>query len=74
MPTLYEVIGIPHPKEVDGFEQAPMDGVSLAYTFATPHEPARKKVQYFENGGAGASTPTDGSPARSGPSLRGIRP
>ncbi len=49
VPTLYETLGIPHPKVVDGFEQKPMDGVSLAYTFDKADEPTRKKVQYFEN-------------------------
>ena len=49
VPTLYEIIGIPHPGIVDGHEQKPMDGVSLAYTFDNPDEPTRKKVQYFEN-------------------------
>ena len=34
---------------VDGHEQKPIDGVSLAYTFDNPDEPTRKKVQYFEN-------------------------
>ncbi|MGP0067378.1 MAG: arylsulfatase [Isosphaeraceae bacterium] len=49
MPTLYEVIGIKHPEEVNGFKQDPMDGVSMAYTFADAQAPARKKTQYFEN-------------------------
>ena len=49
VPTIYEIIGIPHPGVVDGYEQKPMDGVSLAYTFDNPDEPTRKKVQYFEN-------------------------
>ena len=52
VPTLYEVIGLEHPEVVGGFEQAPMDGVSMAYTFANPDEPTRKKVQYFENAGS----------------------
>ncbi len=49
VPTLYDILGIPHPKIVDGHEQQPMDGVSLAYTFDRPDEPTRKTVQYFEN-------------------------
>ena len=49
VPTIYEILGIPHPGVVDGHEQQPMDGVSLAYTFDHPDEPTRKKVQYFEN-------------------------
>ncbi len=49
VPTLYEVIGIKHPVEVNGFKQDPMDGVSMAYTFADAQAPGRKKTQYFEN-------------------------
>ncbi len=49
VPTIYEILGIPHPRVVDGHEQQPMDGISLAYTFDNPGEPTRKKVQYFEN-------------------------
>jgi arylsulfatase len=48
-PTLYEVIGIKHPEEVNGFKQDPMDGVSMAYTFADAKAATRKKTQYFEN-------------------------
>ena len=49
VPTLYEVIGIKQPKEVSGFKQDPIDGVSMAYTFADARAPGRKKTQYFEN-------------------------
>ena len=53
-PTLYEVIGITPPKVVDGFEQGPIDGVSLAYTFKDAKAPGRKQVQYFDNNGSRA--------------------
>jgi len=53
-PTLYEIIGIKPPKVVDGFTQDPIDGVSMAYTFANPAAPTRKKVQYFDNNGSRA--------------------
>ncbi|WP_435011751.1 arylsulfatase [Tundrisphaera lichenicola] len=49
VPTLYDVIGIMPPVEVDGFKQDPIDGVSLAYTFADGRATGRKKTQYFEN-------------------------
>ena len=52
VPTLYEVIGIKPPEEVNGFKQDPMDGVSMAYTFADAKAPGRKKTQYFENNGS----------------------
>ncbi|MCA9055543.1 MAG: arylsulfatase, partial [Planctomycetaceae bacterium] len=48
-PTLYDVVGIPHPKSVNGFEQIPIDGVSMVYTFADAAAPDRKSTQYFEN-------------------------
>ncbi len=49
VPTLYEVIGIRHPEEVNGFKQDPLDGVSMAYTFVDAQAAGRKKMQYFEN-------------------------
>ncbi len=51
-PTLYEVIGIKPPEEVNGFQQDPIDGVSMAYTFADAKAPDQKKTQYFENNGS----------------------
>lgn len=46
------MLGIKHPKVVDGFEQDPMDGVSMLYTFVDATAPGRKKIQYFENNGS----------------------
>jgi arylsulfatase len=51
-PTLYEILGIEPPKVVDGFEQDPIDGTSLLYTFADAKAPGRKHVQYFDNNGS----------------------
>ena len=48
-PTIYEILGITAPEVVDGHEQKPLDGTSLAYTFDHADEPGRKSVQYFEN-------------------------
>jgi arylsulfatase len=50
VPTLLEVTGIPAPEYVDGIKQAPIDGVSFAYTFdaANADAPSEHKVQYFE--------------------------
>jgi arylsulfatase A-like enzyme len=53
-PTIYEIVGIKPPKVVDGFVQDPIDGVSLAYTFADAKAPTRKHVQYFDNNGSRA--------------------
>jgi arylsulfatase len=52
VPTLYELIGVKTPDEVNGFKQIPIDGVSMAYTFADANAPGRKKTQYFENNGS----------------------
>jgi len=48
VPTIYEILGITPPKEVDGFKQDPIDGVSFVYTFDSPTAPERKKTQYFD--------------------------
>ena len=53
-PTIYEVLGITPPQVVNGEPQDPIDGVSLAYTFADPKAPGRKTEQYFENSGSRA--------------------
>ncbi len=53
-PTIYELLNIRHPKVVNGYEQMPMDGVSLAYTFANPIAENHKKIQFFDNNGSRA--------------------
>ena len=42
VPTLYDVIGIKPPKVVNGFAQDPIDGVSMADTFADAKAPDAK--------------------------------
>lgn len=49
--TLYEVIGITPPTEVNGVKQLPLDGVSFAYSFTQPKAPSRHGVQIFEQMG-----------------------
>ncbi|NVO13531.1 MAG: arylsulfatase [Rhodoplanes sp.] len=51
-PTIYDILGITPPKVVDGFAQDPIDGVSMAYTFADAKAPGRKALQYFDNNGS----------------------
>jgi len=51
-PTIYEILGVEPPKVVDGFEQDPIDGVSLAYSFADPKAVGHKTMQYFDNNGS----------------------
>jgi arylsulfatase A-like enzyme len=48
VPTIYEAIGITPPDLVNGIEQDPIDGVSLAYTFDDPDADGRLRTQYFE--------------------------
>ena len=52
VPTIYEVLGITPPEVVDGFKQDPIDGASMAYTFADAKAPTHKLKQYFENNGS----------------------
>jgi len=47
-PTVYEITKIPAPKTVNGIQQDPIEGTSLAYTFDDPKAPEQHKVQYFE--------------------------
>ena len=48
VPTVLELVGIPHPTHVDGIEQEPMDGTSFAYTLDDAAAEERHTVQYFE--------------------------
>jgi arylsulfatase len=43
-----EAIGLPEPKIVNGIEQRPMDGISMAYTFNDANVKERHTTQYFE--------------------------
>ncbi len=47
-PTIYEATGISAPEVYRGFEQLPVTGVPLGYTFDAPDAPTEKHVQYFE--------------------------
>lgn len=48
VPTILELAGIEEPSIVKGFEQKPIEGVSLAYTFDNEVEPSRRTTQYYE--------------------------
>ena len=48
VPTIYEIVGITPPREVNGVPQDPIDGVSFAYTFDDPKAEGRLLTQYFE--------------------------
>jgi arylsulfatase A-like enzyme len=47
-PTILEAAGLPEPKSVNGTAQTPIEGVSMAYTFADAKTPSRHATQYFE--------------------------
>jgi arylsulfatase A-like enzyme len=48
LPTILEVTGIPAPTMVNGVNQMPIEGVSLAYTFDQAKAKSRRTTQYFE--------------------------
>lgn len=49
-PTVYELMGIDLPKEIDGVKQMKLHGKSLIPTFSDPETEVRE-TQYFENNG-----------------------
>lgn len=46
--TIYDILDINPPGVVDGFEQLPLDGVSMVYTFDQADAKTTKTTQYFE--------------------------
>jgi arylsulfatase len=50
VPTILDAAGIQAPDSVDGIKQAPIEGVSMAYTFdtANANAPSKRETQYFE--------------------------
>jgi len=48
VPTVLELLGLQAPGVYQGQAQLPIDGVSMAYTFASAAAPNRKQVQYYE--------------------------
>ena len=47
-PTVLEVAGLPQPESVNGIQQDPFEGVSMAYSFTDAKAPERHDIQYFE--------------------------
>ncbi len=47
-PTILEVAGLPEPAFVNGVEQHPIEGVSMAYSFKDAKAADRHETQYFE--------------------------
>jgi arylsulfatase A-like enzyme len=50
-PTILKAARLPEPKIVNGTPQAPIEGVSMAYTFDDAKAKSRHNTQYFEIGG-----------------------
>jgi arylsulfatase A-like enzyme len=50
VPTLLEATGISEPETINGIQQRPIEGVSMAYTWdkANANAPTRHTTQYFE--------------------------
>jgi arylsulfatase A-like enzyme len=47
-PTVLEAAGLPQPASVNGVQQAPLEGVSMAYSFDDAEADDRHTTQYFE--------------------------
>lgn len=52
--TVLDVVGIEVPEVVDGVQQQPVDGASIASTFGDAHEASPRRTQYFEMHGSRA--------------------
>jgi len=48
MPTILEVAGLPQPMSVYGIQQAPIEGVSMVYSFDDALAEPKHTTQYFE--------------------------
>ena len=48
VPTIYEVAKITPPRVVNGFEQDPIEGVSMRYAFDNAKAEGRRKTQFFD--------------------------
>src|SRR5271156_1828289 len=47
-PTILELAGLPQPLAVNGVQQHPIEGVSMAYSFNDAKAPDQHETQYFE--------------------------
>ncbi|MBZ5600081.1 MAG: arylsulfatase [Acidobacteriia bacterium] len=48
VPTILDVLGVQQPSVVNGVAQKPIEGVSMAYSFADAKVPSTRRTQYFE--------------------------
>jgi arylsulfatase len=54
VPTILEAAGVPQPERVNGIDQRPIEGVSMAYTWGDAKAADRRTTQYFEMFGSRA--------------------
>lgn len=47
-PTIYDAVGVPAPRMVNGIEQRPIEGVTMRYSFDNATAPDTRTTQYFE--------------------------
>ena len=47
-PTILDLANLDAPRMIDGVEQKPLDGMSMAYTFENPNVESRRTLQYYE--------------------------
>ncbi len=48
VPTILDCCGVEMPDVVDGYEQTPLPGVSMRYSFDAADAPTQKETQYYE--------------------------
>ena len=48
VPTILDCCGVSMPEVVDGYEQTPLPGVSMRYSFDSADAPTQKETQYYE--------------------------
>jgi arylsulfatase A-like enzyme len=48
VPTILDCCGVEMPAVVDGYEQKPLPGVSMCYSFDAADAPTQKETQYYE--------------------------
>jgi arylsulfatase A-like enzyme len=48
VPTIYDVVGVTPPDQVDGVHQQPITGISMVNTLGSAAQPSRRHEQYFE--------------------------
>ena len=48
VPTILDCCGVEMPAVVDGYEQTPLPGVSMRYSFDAAGAPTQKETQYYE--------------------------